>query len=286
MSKLRLAVALMALLLGNSHAVLAQEAAGRILWVFGQVARIGADGAAKPLAKGDAVFEGDLIRSASDSYAQIVMSDEALIALRPQTSMQLKVYDYSGREDGTERALVELIKGGLRSVTGQIGRHYKENYQMKSGANLVGIRGTDHEFFANDEGAYDRVTVGGTYLQSPDGKVELSPGQVGFASLTIGSSPLRLESTPEFMHLAALSKTNTGPQFRSNTPGDERRLQKGALSATVNLTNAAARPVLPAQAVGENSPQQGWGRGGRCGGPCADPLNNGKGFGKGGKKGI
>src|SRR5688572_26539174 len=110
----------------------AQAPAGHILWVFGQVERIGGDGAAKPLAKGDPVFEGDLIRSAAGSHAQLVMSDEALVALRAESSLKLTKYRYQGREDGTERAIIELLKGGLRSLTGAIGRSNKEHYQLKN----------------------------------------------------------------------------------------------------------------------------------------------------------
>jgi hypothetical protein len=250
----------------------APEPAGHVLWVFGQVERIGGAGAAKPLAKGDPVFEGDVIRSAAGSHAQLVMSDEALVAVRAESSLKLTKYRYQGREDGTERAIIELLKGGLRSVTGAIGRSNKEHYQLKNEMHVIGIRGTDHETFVTDRGTLNRVTLGGTYLQGSGGRVDLAPGEVGFASRLPGSAPLRLERTPEFMHVAALSSGNTGPQLRGPAASDERRLQEGAVSATFGLP---ASPVPPAQAVGEH---RGRGAGGRCDGPCADPLKaNGKG---------
>jgi hypothetical protein len=69
MSKQRIATAVMAAcLLAMPRPSWSQEAAGHILWAFGQVERVGADGVAKPLAKGDAVFEGDVIRSAAGSH--------------------------------------------------------------------------------------------------------------------------------------------------------------------------------------------------------------------------
>jgi FecR protein len=278
MSKLRLAAILVVCVSAVPGMALSQEPAGHILWSFGQVERVGADGAAKPLAKGDPVFEGDLIRSGAGSHAQLVMIDEALVAVRAESSVKLNKYRFGGHEDGTERATIHLLKGGLRSITGAIGRSNKDNYKLKNDMHIIGIRGTDHETFATDGGTYSRVTLGGTYLRAPGGRVDLEPGEVGFASRAPGSAPSRLERTPEFMHLAALGAGDTGPQPRGPAASDERRLQKGIGSPTFGLAAAAASPVLPSQALGENSLQKGWSKGGRCDGPCADPLkNNGKG---------
>jgi hypothetical protein len=255
----------------------AQERAGQVLWSMGKVERVGPDGAATPLAKGEGVFEGDVIRSAAGSHAQILMRDEALIAVRPESSLRLETYAYQGREDGTERAVVELIKGGMRSITGAVGRTNKDSYQLRTRMILIGIRGTDHETFASDAGTYNRVTVGGTYLQGPDGRLDLAPGEVGFASLTPGMAPLRLDRTPEVMHLSMTANGNTGPQLRQASPSDGRRLEKGLPHARL----PESMPVLPAQALGENT-GKGWGKGGRCEGSCGDPLKSqGRGNGKG-----
>jgi hypothetical protein len=262
--------------------VQAQDPAGRVLWLFGKVERVSAGGVATSLSRGDAVFEGDVIRTAAASHAQLMMSDQALIAVRPESSLQLSSYVYQGREDGTERAVIDLLKGGMRSVTGAVGRSHKENYRIRTKTSSIGIRGTDHETYATEEGTYNRVTVGGTYLQSPGGRIDLSPGQAGFASFTPGAAPLRLDRTPEFMHLAALRSGDTGPQPREASAGDARRLDKGvshgnakgASHGNAGLPVQAASPVLPSQALGENAHQRGYGNGGRCGGPCPDPLKN------------
>jgi hypothetical protein len=277
MSKLKLAALFAASVCTAPVAAQTLEPAGQVLWSFGVVERIGADGAAKPLAKGDPVFEGDVIRSASGSHAQLVMSDEALIAVRADSSVKLTQYRYPGREDGSERALIELLKGGLRSVTGAIGRSNKENYQLKNEMHVIGIRGTDHETYATERGTYNRVTMGGTYLESSGARVDLLPGETGFASMQAGAAPSRLERTPEFMHLAALSTGNSGPKPRGYAASDDRRLQaaegvsaSAPVAAPASATAIRALPI-PAFGVGNN-------RGGRCDGPCSDPLrSNGRG---------
>ena len=247
-----------------------QEAAGHILWAFGQVERVGADGVAKPLAKGDAVFEGDVIRSAAGSHAQLVMSDEALVAVRAESSVKLTKYSYHGVEDGTERAIIDLLKGGLRSVTGAIGRTNKDSYQLRNDMHVIGIRGTDHETYANDAGTFSRVTMGGTYIQAPSGRIDVAPGEIAFASRRNDLAPQRLERTPEFMQVASLNRGNTGPQLRGPSASDERRLQKSADAASlgvspvgspVGASPAAAAAVLPSQTLGDGTVQKGVAKG-------------------------
>jgi hypothetical protein len=300
MPTLRCAVFLAAAVCAASAFAQSREPAGHILWAFGQVERVGADGAAGRLAQGDPVFEGDLIRTAPGSSAQLVMRDEALIALRAESSFRLAQYSYQGVEDGTERALVELLKGGVRSITGAIGRTNKGNYQLRNEGHVIGIRGTDHETYAIEGGTYNRVTVGGTYLQSAGGRVDLAPGEVGFASMLPGSVPLRLERTPEFMHLAALGSGNAGLKVgegaeahedaRSETSRTAAPLGRiagpmGPAALPVNPPAAAmgspaatrgalpaVLPVLPSRAAAEIGAPPAFGGGGRCDGPCADPL--------------
>jgi hypothetical protein len=279
-----------------SPGALAQDAAGKVLWVKGPVERISADGAVRPLAKGESVVEGDVVRTGAGGQVQLMMKDEALLALRPQSSLRIAHFQYQGREDGSERATIDLLKGGLRSITGAIGRTNKDNLKLRTDTVLVGVRGTDHETHfipaGNEAGTYDRVTMGGTYLQNGEGRVDLDPGQSGFAPRA-GASPSRLPATPAFMQLAALRNGNTGPQLRETSPGDEVRLQtprgvphnNGLIpSGNRSLPQQATVPVLPAQALGSNAGGNGggnaggngggWGKGGKCGGPCADPAGS------------
>jgi hypothetical protein len=257
MSRHRIATAVVAgCLLVMPRLGWSQEAAGHILWAFGQVERVGGDGVAKPLAKGDAVFEGDVIRSAAGSQAQLVMSDEALIAVRAESSVKLTKYSYRGAEDGTERAIIDLLKGGLRSVTGAIGHTNKESYQLRNDMHVIGIRGTDHETYVNEAGIFSRVTMGGTYIQGPEGRVDVAPGEIAFASRRNDLAPLHLARTPEFMQVAALSRANSGPQLRGPSASDERRLKKGLEASSAGMGTAATNTVLPTQALMESGLQQ------------------------------
>lgn len=242
-------------------AVAAQQASGQVIWTSGEVASINPDKRiVRPLAKGDAVHQGELISTGRDSHVQILMVDEGLIALRPDSSLRLSTYAYKGAKDASQGVVLDLVKGGFRSITGTIGSKNKENFLIRTNTALVGIRGTDHEtYLARDGATYNRVTQGGTYLKTAHGRIDLAPGQAGFAALS--ASPALLQRTPQFMQLTKVSLP-AGAPFNAGVIAHGKR----------TLPEHVKMPVLPAQALGDNAQGKGWGKGGRCGGPCKDTV--------------
>ena len=282
MSKLWIA-ALLAAFASASHAqqlALAapstpQKPAGRVLSVVGDAEAVSSHGVTRRLAQGDVVREGDTLATGAGSHLQLRMADDALLALRPESRLRLHIYSFVERGAPGSYASMELFVGGLRSITGAIGRIEKQNYVIRGGKSLIGVRGTDHETFVVDAGTYNRVTQGGTYLTDERGRVDLDPGDTGFASTAGHEAPRRLERAPEFMHVAfQRSAGYSTSEMREDGLGDERR-QSGGLKLGHPRTDDApkgpgGRATLPAQAIGEGGGQgHGYGKGGRCGGPCA-----------------
>lgn len=259
--------------------------AGHVLFAVGDVQGMTHDGLARRLSQGDVVREGETLLTGPNSHLQLRMTDDALLALRPDSRVRLHTYRFVERGGDIGRASIELLLGGLRSITGAIGRVEKQNYVIYGGKVLVGVRGTDHETFVvaaplDHPGTYNRVTIGGTYLESARGRIDLDPLETGFAALTGDEAPRRLGRSPEFMHAAfqhaafQQSAANFSAEMREDGLGDERRLRRGLKlghDRKAALPEQAMRPALPAQALGENVSQQGFGKGGRCGGPCGGP---------------
>jgi hypothetical protein len=247
--------------------------AGRVLFATGDVQGLDLDGFARKLSKGDVVREGEVIRTGAESHVQLRMADEALLALRPDSRVRLHTYRFVEQGEDSGRASIEVLIGGLRSITGAIGRIEKQNYIIRGGKALIGVRGTDHETFVVDEGTYNRVTLGGTYLESAGSRIDLDPSETGFAGAG-DERPTRLERTPRFMYAAfEQGAVGLGPEMRAGGLGDERRLRGGLRlghDKEQGRPDHAAGPVLPPRALGENA-HNGFGKGGRCGGPCSDP---------------
>lgn len=129
--------ALLALLAASS--ALAQ--AGRVVMAVGDVALVrGADRVR--VSAGANVGVGDAVVTGADGHAQIRFSDEALVAIKPGSEFRVEAYSYAGRADGSERAVFRLVRGGFRTLTGQIGQVNRDTYQVLTTQATIGIRGT------------------------------------------------------------------------------------------------------------------------------------------------
>ena len=191
--------------------ILVQAApAGNVIFASGDAQIIGADGKARAAAKNAVVNEGDTLLTGKTGAMQIRMTDAGFIAVRPDTRLTVQSFIWNGKEDGAERSLLSLVRGGFRTITGVIGRRSKDNYQVATPTATIGIRGTDHEphYIApiapgetaqGEPGTYNKVNVGATFIRNASGTVELGPNQAGFASATPGRVPVRLSSLPGFM---------------------------------------------------------------------------------------
>src|SRR6266480_2457135 len=121
---------------------LASAQAGRFLLAVGDVA-VARGQAEIRAATGMPVQSGDTIRVGPASNAQIRMTDESIVGLRPGTVFRIDAYEYSGQAE--PRSIFSLLKGGFRTVTGAIGRlHSRERYAVRTPTATIGIRGTHY----------------------------------------------------------------------------------------------------------------------------------------------
>lgn len=145
--------------------------AGQFQFVIGDVSIVGTDGAKRQAIKGGEINEQESIISGKSGSAQLRMIDSGIIAVRPETTLRIDEYKFTGKEDGKERGFFSLLKGGFRSITGLIGRMNKDNYSIRTPAATIGIRGTDHETIHLaaalpnlPEGTYNKVNTGATVI--------------------------------------------------------------------------------------------------------------------------
>jgi hypothetical protein len=196
-----------ALLLAFASAAYASIDAGRVQFVHGDSRALGANGVERALKKGDPVYEGETVITGPSASLQLRMVDDAMVAVRPNSRLQIEVYRLDGKAEGEGHGVLRLISGTFRSITGLIGHTKKANYKIITDTANIGIRGTDHEpgyllpsqAAAGAPGTYDMVNSGGTYIATPWGRVDVSPNQVGFASSKPGSVPVLLEGVPGFL---------------------------------------------------------------------------------------
>lgn len=118
------------------------SSAARVYFAHGEVKAFGADGRSRGLAKGDAILSGETIDTGT-GRAQVLFSDGAQVSLLPQTQLRIDDYRFEGVADGNEKGFFSLLKGGLRTITGIVGRTNRSNYKLSTSVATIGIRGTE-----------------------------------------------------------------------------------------------------------------------------------------------
>jgi len=99
--------------------VIANTPVGSVLIAKGVVTASVKNSGLRTLSKGSEVFLGETISTASDSFVVVKMNDNSKVSLRPLSEVILEKYS---EESGKEEALFDLLKGGLRAISGDIGK--------------------------------------------------------------------------------------------------------------------------------------------------------------------
>lgn len=95
-------------------------------------------------APGSALEEGDTVFTEKASEARLRFTDGGLIALRPNSALSIEAYRFSEPEPQNDSLVMSLLKGGLRNITGLIGKRGKQDaYRLNAVVGTIGIRGTD-----------------------------------------------------------------------------------------------------------------------------------------------
>lgn len=263
-------------------------AAAHVDFALGNVLAIDRAGTPRALAKGAEVAEGDTVQTRG-GRAQLRFSDGAYVSLQPQTLFRIDQYQYNGKQDGNERGFFSLIQGGLRTITGLVGRTNKKNYQVNTGVATIGIRGTNYALNLAPAGLSLSVGEGEIVVSNPAGSLNFASGQSGFVA-NVHTAPVmtdrktdllppqRPDTVPTFIegnnttstgiaNVFTLSGTLTLPSSVANTsgtyPNDNMVLTADIVTFAPNGSVAAltaANPLLDVKDFGNNG-YIAWGRG-------------------------
>ncbi|MGH8442772.1 MAG: FecR family protein [Nevskiaceae bacterium] len=133
------------------------EAIGEIALVTGSVT-VATETQPRSLKAGDPLYAGQSITVAVNSYASLKFADGGRVLLRPNTEFAVEAYTYKpapviapeagapmapASVEGT--AFFRLVRGGLRAISGLIGKGDHQQYKVSTPVATIGIRGTDYE---------------------------------------------------------------------------------------------------------------------------------------------
>lgn len=190
--------------LGAVHA----EPIGKVLVAVGDTAAL-RNGVVVGLKRGDEVHRGDTLRVGDASNMQVRFSDEGITALRSNSEFRIDDYKF---ESGTNvgKSFFSLLKGGMRTITGLIGRFNRDNYAVKAQTATIGIRGThfvlaqcNNDCFNRDgsqaeNGLFGGVTDGRIAVDNQAGSLEFGRNEF-FHVPSADMLPKPLLAPPSFL---------------------------------------------------------------------------------------
>ena len=101
-----------------------------------------ADGKVMVLSQKSSVEQGDSLVSEKNTYARIKFVDNSEITLSPNTQLKIDNFSFDAAKPEKDNAVFSLIRGGLRSITGLLGKRSHDNFSLTTPTATVGIRGT------------------------------------------------------------------------------------------------------------------------------------------------
>lgn len=205
-------------------------AAGVFLFASGDVQVREVTGSLRAAKTGMEINSGETVLT-QNGRAQLRFTDSGQISLQPGT--EFKIADYSFREGGRqdESAVFSLIKGGVRAITGLVGRRARSDYAMNTVVATIGIRGTEFQAILcassckEPDGLYVHTGEGIVSVKNALGEIDVGRGQSAFVA-SPQSAPQRSSGGPSMSSTPA-------PNSPPSVPGvTEPGFQPGTIITT------------------------------------------------------
>jgi len=155
---------------------------GQVVWVKGVVQALTEQNPPRTLQRSSPIYQSDSVVTDKSGSGQITFTDGTLLSLRPNTTIRLVEYKHGGTTPPSEDAfVVDVVKGGFRTVTGVISKNHPDGYEVKTPMGTIGVQGTIYDVLYN--ATSKKLTVG-----IDRGKITIKPVQGNPVILTQGTS--------------------------------------------------------------------------------------------------
>lgn len=219
----------LAMLAGAGAAQAQSKVVGQVTHLSGLLTARHADGTRNVLAVKSAVLQGDTLITERETYTRVKFLDDAEIVLRPGTEVAVNKYVYDEQKPANDSVAIGLVKGGLRAVTGLVGKRNHDAVNFDTPTATIGIRGTHFGalFCQNDcggvptpsgktpdNGLHVDVVSGAIAVTNGAGSTTFQAGQFGFVP-GLNQAPVIVPPSlgvPVTMPQAISSNTSNGAQ--------------------------------------------------------------------------
>jgi len=171
------------------------DAIAELTFVKGSVDRLRVgEERAGPAKKGDGLDVGDIIRTKSESRAQITFTDGSRINLAQNSRVRIKVFSYEAKSK-KRKSMLQIFRGKLRAMESRFFGGSDSTFEVETPTAVAAVRGTD--FFAvvnafplsSDTIVLDGSVGARNVMEEVEGEVLLGQGEA--ATVGYGKTPER-----------------------------------------------------------------------------------------------
>ena len=216
-------ITLLALLGWPALSYASTSPAARVIVASGSVQALGDDGF-RALKRRSEIFVGESVMTGPQARAQLRFSDGAIVSLDSNSELLIEAYERDEREPEKSTALLRMVTGGLRSITGAIAEEYPEGYEISTPLASIGVRGTDFQLELSQETLAVAVWDGAVYVSNESGSVDIGPALPFRFAVVTKANPApepRLELPAEF-NPSEISESSAQNTSELNNTGEDR----------------------------------------------------------------
>jgi hypothetical protein len=207
----------------------------QVVWTKGRVSAARPNNTTRELTRRAPIYIRDTIITGANSEGQIVFTDQSTLALRPNSA--LKIVDYQARAANVsptdEKYVLELVKGGMRTVSGLIGKDNPEGYAVKTPVATIGIRGTEYSVVCaapgegaseDDSGCATAIYKGVIDVRNTAGGIVITAGSATPYSMikSASAAPQAKSSAPRIIIMGGGDPSLQAAKFQPGTFGPSR----------------------------------------------------------------
>lgn len=156
----------------SSKNTIKQTPIAQVIWVKGVVNAMQPGGPARKLERRSYVYEHDTITTTAGSTGELAFSDSSIVSLA--SASEVKVDQYQFKKTSSDKSVINIIKGGFRTITGSIPKENPGSYQINTPVATIGVRGTKFTaLMSQTKGLLMSIDQGKIFVKNGSGTLEL-----------------------------------------------------------------------------------------------------------------
>ncbi len=220
--------------------------AGRVNFIVGEATATASDNTTRILYKGDLINSGEKLETTQNSRVQIRFTDGSFLSLKPNSIFNIEKYSFSRDTPEQGSVVFNFIRGGMRTISGAIGKVNRTNYKMNTPFATIGIRGTDYSLAAQNDKVIAFVTHGKIAIDNNAGEAEVHEGETFEVTADSAPKPSKEKITPDTIESEEEALQDCNKTSIESKNGDS-NLCKSIKRQTIAMTASSITPdAIPA----------------------------------------